>query len=342
MYNTMKVIQVGIGNMGNTWLNAVLKSTEVEFAGFVEINDAIAEEQAGKYNLDRSLIFKTLEEAIVKVKADAVIDVTPPRFHNPVAITAMNAGLHVLTEKPFSDTMEAAQAIVRKAQETGLVQMVAQNRRYFPSVQTVRRILQSGEMGRVTAVTVEHYRHMTFSNNFRLHMQYPLIVDMAIHHFDMMRCILGCNPLTVYGRSWNPPWSRFDFDASASVLFEFENKAIVSYNGSWESQGGDTSYNGNWRFDCEKGVLWMRDNQVYRGYPEAWNKDMDAPQEPQDMDYLPYAHQAYLLHEFYEAVTTGKPPITTGADNLYSLGMVFDTIKSFETGSVVRCGVPEV
>lgn len=337
----MKVIQVGIGNMGGAWLNAVLKSEEVEHAGYVEINEAIAEEQAGKFNLDRSLIFKTLEEAIANVQADAVIDVTPPRFHMPVAVTAMEAGLHVLTEKPLSDTFEAARQIVRKARETGLVHMVAQNRRYYPAVQTVRRLLQSGEMGTVTAVTVEHYRHMTFTNNFRLHMKYPLIVDMAIHHFDLMRCLLGCNPLTVYGRSWNPPWSIFDHDASASVLFEFENKAMVSYNGSWVSQGGDTSYNGNWRFDCEKGVLWMRDNMVYRGEPDAWTKDYDAPLEPLVLDHMPYAHQAYLLHEFNEAVTTGKTPATTGADNLYSLGMVFDTITSFETGLLVRCAAPE-
>lgn len=338
----MKVIQVGIGNMGGAWLEAVGKSSEIEHAGYVEINDTIAEEQAERYSLDRSLIFKTLEEAIAAVQADAVIDVTPPRFHMPVAVTAMEAGLHVLTEKPLSDTFEAAQQIVRKTKETGLVHMVAQNRRYYPSVATVRRLIQSGEMGQVAAVTVEHYRHMMFTNNFRLHMKYPLIVDMAIHHFDLMRWMLGCNPVTVFGRSWNPPWSRFDFDASASALFEFENKAVVSYNGSWESQGGDTSYNGNWRFDCEKGVLWMRDNMVYRGEPEAWHKDYDAPLEPLVLDHMPYAHQAYLLHEFYEAVTTGKAPATTGADNLYSLGMVFDMIASFETGAVVQCRLPDV
>jgi predicted dehydrogenase len=338
----MKVIQVGIGNMGGAWLNAVLKSEEVEYAGFVEINDAIAEEQAGKYDLDRSLIFKTLEEALTRVQADAVIDVTPPRFHMPIAVTAMEAGLHVLTEKPLSDTLEAAQMIVRKQQETGLVHMVAQNRRYYPAVQTARRILQSGEMGRIAAVTAEHYRNLRLVNNFRTDMSYPLIIDMAIHHFDLMRCFLGCNPLTVYGRTWNPAWSTFKNDASASVLFEFENKALVSYNASWCSQGAETAWNGTWRFDCEKGVLIMRDNLVYKGEASDWNKDYNAPLEPLMLDSMPYAHQTYLLHEFYEAVTTGKPPVTTGADNLYSLGMVFDTIRSFESGVTVRCGTPDV
>jgi len=338
----MKVIQVGIGNMGGAWLNAVLKSTEVEHAGFVEISDTIAEAQAEKHGLDRALIFKSLEEALANVQADAVIDVTPPRFHMPVALAAMDAGLHVLTEKPLADTFESAQAIVRKAKETGLTHMVAQNRRYYPAVQTIRRILQSGEMGRIAAVTGSHYRNLRLVNNFRSEMQYPLIIDMSIHHFDMMRCFLNSNPLTIYGRSWNPPWSTFKHDASASVLLEFENNIMVSYNASWCSQGAETSWNGNWRFECENGVIIMRDNLVYKGEVSDWNKDFDTALEPQPLDYMPYTHQAYLLHEFYEGVTTGKPPITTGADNLHSLGMVFDTIRSFETGQLIPCTAVDV
>ena len=60
----MKVIQVGIGGMGNTWLNAVLRSPQVEFAGFVEIDGEIARAQAAAYQLDPSLIFQSLPEAL--------------------------------------------------------------------------------------------------------------------------------------------------------------------------------------------------------------------------------------------------------------------------------------
>jgi hypothetical protein len=49
--------------------------------------------------------------------------------------------------------------------------------------------------------------------------------------------------------------------------------------------------------------------------------------------------QAYLLHEFYEAVTQGKPAMTTCQDNIKSLAIVFDVVKSFETGQVVRSRV---
>src|SRR5215213_9784988 len=126
----MKVIQVGLGGMGNAWLRAVQNSSEVEYAGFVEINEAIGRAQAEAYHFDSSLIFPSLEAALGAISADGVINVTPPQFHMPVSLTALEAGIPVLSEKPLADTMESAQAIVRKANETGVLHMVAQNRRY--------------------------------------------------------------------------------------------------------------------------------------------------------------------------------------------------------------------
>ena len=53
----------------------------------------------------------------------------------------------------------------------------------------------------------------------------------------------------------------------------------------------------------------------------------------------PHVAQAYLLHEFYQALTEGRRPATTCQDNIRSLGLVFDTVTSFESGQVVRCAV---
>jgi hypothetical protein len=57
-----------------------------------------------------------------------------------------------------------------------------------------------------------------------------------------------------------------------------------------------------------------------------------------DTVYMERTGQAYLLQEFYEAVTQGKPAVTTCQDNIKSLGIVFDVVQSFETGTVVRSG----
>jgi predicted dehydrogenase len=324
----MKVIQVGLGGMGNAWLHAVQQSSHVAYAGFVEINGDMAAKQVEKYRLDDTVVFTSLDEALGSVQVDGVINVTPPQFHREVSLTALEAGVPVLSEKPLADTFAAAQDIVDAANRTGVLHMVAQNYRYHAPTQTLYQTLQQGDFGPIGAVTVEFFRGPHFGG-FREEMPYPLIIDMSIHHFDLMRFFLGQDPKAIYGRSWNPAWSWYKGDASAAVTLEFEGDVIVSYNASWCSQGRATPWNANWRFECAEGVVALIDDEVttQRGDAEVQHVPMFEPQR---------LGQSYLLHEFYEAVALGKPPVTTCQDNIKSLGIVFDVIESFTTGGVVR------
>ncbi|MCX6044221.1 MAG: Gfo/Idh/MocA family oxidoreductase, partial [Chloroflexi bacterium] len=322
------VIQVGIGGMGNAWLNAMQASPDVEYAGFVEVSDKVAAEQVKKYNLDGSTIYKSLDEALRYLKPDGVINVTPPQFHKAVSLTALQAGMPVLSEKPLAGTRQEALDIVEVANRTGVLHMVTQNYRYSVPTQTLKKALDAGHMGEIGAVHIEFFKGPHFGG-FREEMPYPLIIDMSIHHFDLMRFFLGSDPVAVFGRSWNPPWSWFKGDASASVTLTFDNNVVVSYNGSWCSQGHETPWNAHWRFECAKGVVFMQDDQVYT---QLTNQ---APVLVEPVQ-LVRTGQAYLLQEFYEAVTQGKPPVTTCQDNIKSLGIVFDVVQSFETGEVVK------
>ena len=326
----MKVIQVGMGGMGNAWLRAVQASPEVEYAGFVEVNPTISAEQVEQYALDGDKVFTSLDAALDAVQADGVINVTPPQFHRQVSIAALEASVPVLSEKPLADTLAAAQDIVDAANRTGVLHMVAQNYRYHAPTQTLFRTLQQGDMGPIGAVKVDFFKGPHFGG-FREEMPFPLIIDMSIHHFDLMRFFLGRNPVAVYGRSWNPSWSWFKGDASAAVMLDFGD-ALVSYNASWCSQGQVTPWNANWRFECAEGVIALTDDQVTTQRPEG---EVEAVPTLE----LPRLGQAYLLHEFYEAVMLGKPPMTTCQDNIKSLGIVFDVIQSFGNGGVVQSTV---
>ena len=323
----MKVIQVGIGGMGNAWLRAVQASSTVSYAGFVEVNPDIAADQAAKYGLDRDLIFPSLPEALAAVQADGMINVTPPQFHREVSIQALEAGVPVLSEKPLADTLTAAQDIVDAANRTGVLHMVAQNYRYSAPIQTLRRVLAAREHGPVGAVTVEFFRGPHFGG-FREEMPFPLIIDMSIHHFDLMRFLLGSDPVSVYGRSWNPAWSWFKGDASASVLLEFTGGVTVSYNGSWCSQGRETPWNAHWRFECAQGVISLVNDEVIT------QRVGETPVTVEPAS-LTHTGQSYLLDEFYQAVTTCVAPATTCQDNIKSLAIVFDVVQSFATGAVV-------
>jgi len=326
----MKVIQVGIGGMGNAWLRAVLDSPVVDYAGFVEVSDKIAAEQVAKYGLDGNRIYKTLGEALRAIQADGIINVTPPQFHKAVSVEALEAGIPVLSEKPLADTRQSALDIVEAANRTSVLHMVPQNYRYSPATQTLKKALDAGVVGPIGAAHVEFFKGPHFGG-FREEMAYPLIIDMSIHHFDLMRFFLGSDPVQVFGRSWNPPWSWFKGDASASVVLDFANGVHVSYDGSWCSQGRETDWNANWRFEGSKGVVAMVNSQVY-------TQLTGADPVPVETVTMERTAQAYLLHEFYEAVTQGKPAVTTCQDNIKSLGIVFDVVHSFETGQVVQSG----
>lgn len=327
----MRVIQVGIGGMGNTWLKAVLAAPEVEYAGFVEVNESIAQIQVDRYGLDSSVVFASLEEALAAVDVDGVINVTPPRFHRQVSTSALRAGLPVLSEKPLADTLEAAREIVRVADETGVLHMVAQNYRYSVPAQTLKQVIDSGRMGRIGAVTVDFFKGPHFGG-FREEMDYPLIIDMSIHHYDMMRFFLDSDPVSILGRSWNPAWSWYKGDASAVVSLAFANQTFVTYCGSWCSTGRETPWNGNWRLECERGVIALHGDQVTV-------QTTGGEVEPVPAVAMARVAQPYLLHEFCQAVTEGVKPATTCQDNIRSLSIVFDTVRSFETRELVLSGI---
>jgi len=337
----MKVIQVGIGGMGETWLRAVQRSAEVDYAGFVEINDAIARQQAAAYNLDPATIFTSLPAALEKLDADAIIDVTPPQFHKANSILALEAGLPVLSEKPLAGTLEDAQAIVDKARETGLSHMVAQNYRYRPVTQTIKSLLETGELGAVGAVHAEFFKGPHFGG-FREEMPHPLIIDMAIHHFDMMRYFLSSDVQEISARSWNPPWSWYKGDASAAASMRFENGVFASYSASWCSQALPTSWNADWRFDCEKGVMLVKDDvvtvQELLRVTDNRGALANAHGERRVIPLLEMERegQDYLLREFFAAVTKGKPVATSAQDNIRTIEFVFGVVQACDRSETVK------
>ena len=324
----IEVIQVGVGGMGQTWLRTVAASEEVEYVAWVDVDEQVLEEKCQAYDFSPQHCYTSLQEALESEEADGLINVTPPQYHRAVSCAALDAGLHVLSEKPLADSMESAVDIVECAEEAGVILMVAQNYRHRDLTATLRETLASGRYGAPGQIQVNFFKGPHFGG-FREEMDYPLIIDMSIHHFDMMRYILDADPKTVSGYSWNPQWSWFAGDASACLFFTFEKELSVVYNGSWCSTGTQTSWNGDWRIECDQGVILSRDDKVYAGKTES-------PLERVESKGAMRSNQAYLLHEFYQAVTEGPLPATHGQDNLKSLGMVFGAVEAVRTGKVIN------
>ena len=173
-------------------------------------------------------------------------------------------------------------------------------------------------------------------------MPHPLIIDMAIHHFDMLRYFLGSDAVAINARSWNPAWSWFAGDASAAAQIKFANGVHASYTGSWCSQALETSWNADWRFECERGVLLVAADRVFAQrllrIDEGEGALVNVHAEKREIPLIPMARagQAYLLQEFYEAVTGGGATGTTAQDNLKTMELVFGVVAACDSRQPLR------
>jgi predicted dehydrogenase len=332
-----KVILVGIGGFANAWIPVITEFSEIEFSGFVEVNPKTITDQINRYGFERELIFPTLDIALNHVKADGIINVTPPGIHKEISLRSLDAGIPVLSEKPLADSIESATAIVEKSNETGILHMVAQDYRYKPPIQTVKNILESGEYGQIGSVRLDFSKGPQFKDKNRNEMSQPLLLDMSIHHFDLVRFFLESELESVQAHSWKPAWNWFKGYSAVTAIMKFENRVPVTYTASWCGTGHDTSWSGNWRIDCEYGVVLLVDDCVYVHPRTDEIEDLGGYTQyvNQGLTHVPlltpeFVSQAQLLKQFYDALTIGTQPATNCQDNIKSLEIVFRVIRASE------------
>lgn len=335
MTQTIKAVMVGCGGISRAWLNAIKEMDDVQMAGFVDLVEEAARARAEEYGWTDALISTDIVDALTRAQPDVVFDCTVPEAHYDVTLTALRLGYHILGEKPLADSMEHARLMVKTAQETGLIYAVIQNRRYMPNIRRLKRFLESGVIGKMTTVDSDFYIGAHFGG-FRDRMRHVLLVDMAIHTFDMARMITGADAQAVYCHEWNPSGSWYDHDASANAIFEMTDGIVYNYRGSWCAEGLNTSWECAWRIVGEKGtVLWDGSDgfkaQVVaksEGFFSEW-EDVEVP--PADPADKIGAHGG-VIRDFVDAVKSGGTPETVCSDNIKSLAMVFGAVESAELG----------
>ncbi len=323
-----RIIQVGLGAMGQGWADHVAQSERWEAAAYVDISRKYLTTAAEKHGMPKNRCFRDIVTALQSVEADAILDVTPQQTRRDICEAALEHGVDVLCEKPLADTVVHAKALVERAQETGRILMVAQNYRYQPVVQTVRRFIAQGKLGRIGYVGVNFHKGPHFGG-YREKMPYPLLLDMSIHHVDMMRCMFSLDIEAAQGVSVSAPWNWNAGDATAAVQFEMQNGVMVNYLSSWISRGWETDWNANWRIEGEKGVLFIENSEVYFTNKYATRRKVALVK-------MVKTHQAWLIDEFARCVEKRLEPETSGGNNLNSLMATHATVRAVRERRLVR------
>ena len=140
-------------------------------------------------------------------------------------------------------------------------------------------------------------------------------MDMSIHHFDLIRIVLGREVTAVDLRTWDPAWSLFSGPSEGAGLIESGPELVTSYRASWVSSGLRTTWAGEWRMDFADAEVWW----TSRGDgPEGWRSDEVRVRQGGTVTSLTLpgvarVDRAGSLTEFVTAIREGREPSISGS-----------------------------
>ncbi|HSS61523.1 MAG TPA: Gfo/Idh/MocA family oxidoreductase [Candidatus Limnocylindrales bacterium] len=329
----LRLLQVGLGPHGRNWARHVLPNIpEVDLVAYVDKDpyalDALREE--AQVPTDRC--FESLKEAIAATQPEAVLNTTALPAHVPLTMAALDAGLHVLVEKPFAPSLAAAQQLVEEARVRDLILMVSQNYRYFPAPRAIAAMVHESGLGKLYEVSIDFRRYSTVGPNGRgrHHLEeQPLLVDMSIHHFDLLRLILSREPQRIYCEAWNPEWTAFSGPSVAVASIVFEGGVVVSYRGSWISAAPVTPWAGEWRMEFENGdVTWTSAADSDVTQDRVVVRPRGGEERTVVLPAVSRTGTSGTVTEFVNAVHTGREPETSGRHNLGTIALMEAAVES--------------
>lgn len=317
----LKAAVIGLGNRGQSWLRRVLTHPDYELTALADMNGELLSQVAGEYEIPMEKCHTELAAALAT--SDVAIVVVPHHHHYSVAKEGLTAGVHCLVEKPFTMNMAEARELVELADERKRVLQVGQNYRFRPVCQYLAKAIGEEWLGKLTGVEASFHRYRPPRGPHEQPMPWPLIFTQSIHHFDWLMAILPAPISEVRSVHRRPPWSQWDHPSVCRVVMKCEDEVIISYNGSYESQGETSTYTGRWRFECEKGDLVIDagvegvNRVTERGakLEQLFEPDKNAP-----------AGEHVLLDQMRDAIRKGVEPETSGRRNLATLELLFKVI----------------
>ncbi len=330
----VRVLQIGVGIRGSHWAEYVRDHPDMMPVGYVDSSTA-ALARARQVGGPEVHCYQEVDQALREVEADAALIATPSSHHADHARRALKAGLAVLLEKPFAESVQDAARVLQEAERAGRPILVAENYRYWPAERTVRALVAEGAIGRVDHATLIDRRQMPAHTEgpWMAEIEYPQLQEIAIHHFDSLRFFLGQEPRSLTVRVWNPPESDYRHGANTEALLEFED-ARVQYVGTLTS--GRFGYS-LW-LEGESGVIWTNRKHVFRrrGSSRIFRPVRNVAVPKGDRAPYPKGGTTSLLDSLRDAVTRGAVPETSGTDNIWNVAMVEAGKRSDREGRTVK------
>ena len=334
-----KCILAGLGMHGRWWARICRKHPEVEIVGYVARTRASRQRAVKEWEAPEDRLFGSLTDALASVKADFVLDVTPPAAHREIALTSFDAGLALLGEKPMSDSYRGAKDIAEAGVKAGCNHMIAQQRRFDSQPRATRGLLEKDTIGDPGQFDVSFFVPWAdLPGSHYVSEPYMFLLDMGCHHFDMMRYVMNANPKSAQVISWNLPWGWHKGDASHVAIFDYPGGQKAIHRATGCSNGKPTPWSGNWRIEGPRGSITWEDDRIFvtQDYRTETNRRDEISIEETSAEKSTMA----VLNEFLGSLKDGREPECSGRDNLKTMAMSFAALKSAVEGR--RVDVSEI
>ena len=275
--------------------------------------------------------FADLGAALEATRADAALVATPDRFHAPLTLAALDAGLDVICEKPMAETLRDAAAMHSRAVERGRMLMVHHQLRWYSCHYEARRLLDAGAIGTLRRVDFHFSVHSDVClSGYRSSLPHLVLQDLAIHHFDLIRFLSGSECESLYVRDWPAPETGLDLVSATHAVgvLNMGGPVTVNYTASIRELLDPVGYNCEACLHGSDGQLHLNDGairlQTRRAHADGLPARAITPGPPDVGTWASFA----------DALETRAPASTHSGDNLNSLAMLFAAIESAETGNV--------
>lgn len=308
----LKVGVIGAGAMGKNHIRIYSEMSGVELAGISDIDRELVDGLAKQYHTKAFTDYKEL----LAEGLDAVSIVVPTKMHRQVAIDAIDAGAHVLVEKPIADTVENARAIIEAAKNNDRLLMVGHIERFNPAVIKLKEIIDSGLLGKIVSISTT--RVGPYNPRIR---DVGVILDIGVHDIDVISYLYGTHVNQVYA-------------VAGADIHSFEDHATIHMRL-------------NHAFSGLVEVNWLTPHKVRKLTAVgvggvAYLDYIDQTVELHDSGWVRKAKIEFKeplkneLEYFIDCINKGKQPEPCGMDGKHALRVSLAAISSYKEEKLIE------
>ena len=329
----IKTAVVGVGSMGQHHARIYDQLDKSKLVGISDLDFNRAKSIADRYDVPA---YENYIDLLEKEKPDAVTIAVPTIKHEKVVTDALEAGAHVLVEKPISATIEEGQRLIKKAEDEKKQLMVGHIVRFNPATQLLKEKLQAGELGRIYQIVSR--RVGPFPARIR---DVGVIVDLAPHDLDLMRFITGKDPVRVFAETEKRIHTDHEDLLTGMLRFPDGIVGILEINWLTPTKVRETlvlGERGMFRVDDLTQDLYYFENA--QANDELW-RDLRVIKGVSEGQMVRFAIQRQEplkleLEAFLDALESGDDVPVSGEDGLAALKLALALVESGQKHQIVK------